>query len=103
MQDKSFLQAMQDLQDRAANHSQEAIYHMILHRTTATNATLEIPDEKMRSIVTNELLTGQIIALLALMRDLRIIDEKQFEEFTTYLGHALASQQIRVTTGHDLY
>jgi Pyruvate/2-oxoacid:ferredoxin oxidoreductase gamma subunit len=92
MQDKSFLQAIEDLQDRLSSNFQDAIGHMLVHRTTVAKATLDIKDEKMRAVVTNMLMTGQLIALLTLMKDLRILDEAQYDEFTTYLLHSLASQ-----------
>ncbi|MBO0783350.1 MAG: hypothetical protein J2P37_31440 [Ktedonobacteraceae bacterium] len=75
---------------------------MLLHHTTATSATLDIHDESMRTVVTSELITGQIITLLALMRDLGLLDETQYGEFTTYLQHALASQYLHAATGHTL-
>ena len=89
MQDKSFLQAIEDLQDRISSNFQDAIGHMLVHRTTVARATLNIKDEKMRAVVTNMLIAGQIIALLTLMKDLRILDEAQYDEFTTYLLHSL--------------
>jgi hypothetical protein len=92
MQDKTFLQAIQDLENRIVGNFQESINHMILHRTTAVNATVDIKDEKMRAVVINALICGQIIALLTLMRDLRILDSSQYDEFTTYLQRSLTSQ-----------
>ena len=89
MQDKSFLQAMQDLQDRLSNNILDTIDHMLVHRTTVTNATLNIQDEKMRAVVKNTLITGQMIALLTLIKEMGILDEMQYDEFTTYLMHAL--------------
>jgi len=89
MQDKSFLQAVQDLQDRLSRNFQDTIGHMLVHRTTVTKATLNIQDEKMREVVTNTLITGQIIALLSLMRELRILDEAQYDELTSYLRRSL--------------
>ncbi len=67
MQDKSFLQAIQDLQDRVSQ------------------------DEKMRAVVKNTLITGQIIALLTLMKEMGILDETQYDEFTAYLMHSLTN------------
>lgn len=99
MLDRSFLQALHDLQERISGHVQEATYRMLLQHATATNATLDIQDENMRTIVTNELITGQIIAALALMRDMGFLDEAHYSEFRTYLRHALASQYIYMTTG----
>ena len=92
MQDKSFLQAIEDLQDRISSNFQDAIGDMLVHGTTVAKATSGIKDEKMRAVVTNMLITGQIIALLTLMRELRILDEAQYDEFTTYLLHSLSSQ-----------
>jgi hypothetical protein len=101
VQDKSFLQATQDLQDRLTDNFHESINHMLLHRATVTNATVDIQDEKMRAIVTSELITGQIIALLSLMRDLRLLDGAQYDEFTTYLLHSLVSQHGEFITWHN--
>lgn len=101
MQDKTFSQAMLDLEERVSSHSQEAMYRMLLQRTTATVATVDIADEKMRTIVTNELIHGQINALLALLRDLHVLDEGQYAEFTAYLRRALASHYHVVATGQD--
>jgi len=89
MQDKSFLQAMQDLQDRVSNNILDTINYMLVHRTTVTNATLNIKDEKMRTVVKNTLITGQMIALLTLMKEMGILDETQYDEFTAYLMHSL--------------
>jgi len=89
MQDKSFLQAIEDLQDRISSNFQGAIGHMLVHQTTVAKATLGIKDEKMRAMVTNMLITSQIIALLTLMRELGILDEAQYDEFTRYLLHSL--------------
>lgn len=100
MQDKNFLQAVQDLQELATNHIEEAIQHMLLLRTTATHATGIIQDESMRAVVTNELITGQIIALLALLRDNGILGEAQYDEFTTYLQRSLISQHFYVIVNH---
>jgi hypothetical protein len=101
MQDKSFSQAVQDLQDRVSSNFQESMNHMLLYRTTATNATLAIEDEKVRAVVTNELITDQLIALLALMKDLRMLDKEQYDEFIAYLLRALASQHSEVTTWNN--
>ncbi len=82
MQDKSFLQAMQDLQDRVSNNILDTINYMLVHRTTVTNA---------RAVVKNTLITGQMIALLALMKEMGILDETQYNEFTAYLMHSLTN------------
>lgn len=96
MQDKSFSQAMQDVQERVYNHIEETVQHMLLHRTTATYAAGVIEDKSMRAVVTNELITGQIIALLALLRDEGILDNVQYDEFTAYLRRSLVSQRTDV-------
>ena len=85
MQDKSFLQAIEDLQDRISSNYQETINHMLQHGTTVGDATLHIEDEKMRTLVSDMLMNGQIIALLALMRDLRLLGNAQYEELAAYL------------------
>jgi predicted metalloenzyme YecM len=92
VQDKSFQQAIQDLQDRISSNFQTAINHMLLHGTTATNATLDIKDEKMRAAVTDMLISGQIMALLTLMRDLQILDKAHHDEFIKYLLSCLSSR-----------
>jgi hypothetical protein len=101
MHDKSFLQAMQDLQDRISNNFHGSVSHMLLHSTTAADATSNIQDEKMRSAITNVLVCGQIISLLALMRDLNLLDKTQYDEFTTYLLRTLTSryEELAVWSG----
>jgi hypothetical protein len=63
---------------------------MIRHRTTVTQATLDMRDEKVQAIVTKMLIVGQVITLLTLMQAMRIISEAQYSEFTAYLRHSLA-------------
>jgi hypothetical protein len=92
MSDKSYVQAIQELQDRLSSHSLEAIAHVLTHRTTVSQATLNIQDEHMRAVVKNTLITDQMIALLALMKELGILDKSQYDEFRAYLMHSLASQ-----------
>ncbi len=89
MQDKSYLQAIQDLQDRLSSDFQKTLGHMLLHRTTVAKATLTIQDEKVRAVVKKTLITGQMIALLTLMKDMGMLDATQYDEFTAYLMHAL--------------
>jgi hypothetical protein len=101
MQDKSFLQAMQELENRFSDNFQESINRMLLSGTTATNATLDIKDEKMRTVVNNALISGQITALLRLMRDMRILDDVQCTEFTAYLERSLVSQHSEVMLWDD--
>lgn len=100
MQDQSFFQALQDVQKRVSGHVEEAIQRMLLYHITAAHATGAIQDESMRAVVTNELMTNQIIALLALLRDGGILDETQYAEFAAYLRHSLLSQHIKSITGH---
>ncbi|GCE28280.1 hypothetical protein KDA_37640 [Dictyobacter alpinus] len=97
MQDKTFSEAVQELHDRISSNVQESMHHMLLYRTTATNATLHITDDTIRTVVTNELITDQLIALLNLIRDLGMIDRVQHEEFKTYLLRALAIQHNEAT------
>lgn len=96
MRDKSFFQAMQDVQESVSNHIEETVQQMLLHRTTVTYAAGVIEDKRMRAVVTNELITGQIIALLALLRDEGILDNVQYDEFTAYLRRSLISQHTDV-------
>ena len=92
MSDKSYVQAIQDLQDRLSSHSLDTIAHMLTHRTTVSQATLNIQDEHMRAVVKNTLISGQIVALLTLMKELGILDESQYDEFRAYLMHSLTDQ-----------
>ena len=101
MQDKSFLLAIQDLQDRISNNYEESLYHMLLHQTTVTGATIDIKDEKMRTVVTNTLMTDQIISLLTILKDLQMLSEAQHKEFTAYLLHTLTSRHEEIITGTD--
>lgn len=89
MQDKSFLQAIQDLQDRLSGDFQKTLGHMLVYRTTVSKATLNIQDEKVRAVVKNALITGQMISLLTLMKEMGILDETQYDEFTAYLMQSL--------------
>jgi hypothetical protein len=90
MQDKSFLQAIENLQDRLSSEFQKTLGHMLVYRTTVSKATLNIQDEKMRAVVKNTLITGQMISLFTLMKEMGILDEMQYDEFTAYLMHALS-------------
>jgi hypothetical protein len=90
MQDKSFLQAVQDQHSNLSNNFQDTIHTMLECRTTVTQATSDIGNEKMRTIVTKTLIVGQIITLLTLMKNLRLLDEAQHNEFTSYLMHSLS-------------
>jgi uncharacterized protein YutE (UPF0331/DUF86 family) len=92
MQDKSYMQAIQDLQDRLSQQFLETLSHMLARRTTVDKATLHIEDEKVRAVVKNTLMTGQIIALLALMKEMGLLDETQYDEFTAYLMHSLTDR-----------
>jgi hypothetical protein len=100
MQDKSFLQAMQDVQERISYQVNETIQRMLLYRMTATHASVFIGDESMRALVTNELLASQIVALLSFLRDGGVLDEAQYGEFAAYLQRSLLSQQLDVITRH---
>ena len=63
MPDKSYVQAIQDLQDRLSSQSLDTIVHMLTHRTTVSQATLNIQDENVRTVVKNALITDQISCL----------------------------------------
>ena len=92
MQDKSFVEAIQDLQDRLSSDFQNTLSHMLVHRTTVAKASLNIQDEKVRAIVKNTLITGQMITLLTLMKEMGILDETQYDEFAAYLMQSLTYQ-----------
>lgn len=90
MQDKTFQQAIQDLQGKMMNGMQDTVCRMIEHRTTVTHASSEIQDEKIRAFVQRTLLIGQMITLLGMMKDMQIINECQYKEFTAYLMNSSA-------------
>jgi len=92
MPDKSYVQALQELQDRFSSHSLDTIAHMLTHRTTVSHATFNIQDEQMRAVVKNTLITGQMVALLTLMKEMGILDESHYDEFRAYLMHSLTYQ-----------
>jgi hypothetical protein len=85
MQDKSFQQAIQELHSNLSNGFQDALCRMISYRTTVANATSDIQDEKVRTVVTKTLIVGQITVLLAMMRDMHMLDDMQYNEFVAYL------------------
>jgi hypothetical protein len=90
MQDKSFQQAVEEWQSRLNSSFEDTVYHMLKRRTTVTQATSYILDEKIRVIITRALIVGQLITLLALIKEMQIINEAQYNEFTSYLRHSLA-------------
>ena len=92
MQDKTFVQAVQDLHGKLSNEFQDTLCHMLQYHTTVTKATSDIEDESLRSIVSKTLIVGQMITLLTLMKSMRIVNEAQHNEFTTYLMHSLTFQ-----------
>jgi hypothetical protein len=89
MQDKSFRQAMEEWQSRLNSSFENTIYYMLRQRTTVTQATQDIADQRMQAIITRILLVGQIITLLTLIKEMQIINEAQYNELTDYLGHSL--------------
>lgn len=89
MQDKTFQQAIQDLQDRLSTDFQTAIDHMLQHGTTVTKATGDIQDKKRRAIVNDTLIAGQMLAFLRLMKEMYILDKAQYDEFAAYLMRSL--------------
>jgi hypothetical protein len=89
MQDKSFQQAVQDLQDRLSTDFQNALDHILADGTTVTRATGEIQDEKTRAIVKDTLIAGQMMAFLKLMKEMYLLDRAQYDEFAAYLMRSL--------------
>ncbi|TMC20724.1 MAG: hypothetical protein E6J34_11805 [Chloroflexi bacterium] len=92
MQDRSFAQAVHDLHDQLSNEFLDSIHNMLEYRTTVTKATLAIQDENRRTVVSKTLIVGQVITLLALMKDMHILHEEQYSEFRTYLLNTLATE-----------
>ena len=97
MQDKTFVQAVQDLHGKLSHEFQDTLCHMLQYPTTVTKATSDIADESLRSIVSKTLIVGQIITLLTLMKSMSIVNEAQHNEFTSYLMHSLSFRS------HDSY
>ncbi len=85
MEDKSYLQALHERQYRLSVDFLDTLGQMLVHRTTVAEASLAIQDEHLREVIKNTLLTGQIIALLTLMKDMGLLDATQYDEFTAYL------------------
>ena len=92
MHDKSFQQAIQELQGRLSNSFQDTLFRMIGYRTTVTEAASDIQDEKVRSIVTETLIIGQITVLLSMMKNMQFINDAQYTEFVNYLTHSSVYQ-----------
>ena len=89
MQDKSFQQAIQDLQDRLVGNFQDTVSRMTKQRTTVREATSDIQDEWVRTVVANTLIRGQMIALFTLMKDMQILNDEQYNELTEYLMNSI--------------
>jgi hypothetical protein len=91
MQDRSFAQAVHDLHDQLSNEFVDTIDTMLQYNTTVMKATSTIQDENRRSVVSKTLIVGQVITLLALMKDMHILHEEQYSEFRTYLLNTLTT------------
>lgn len=96
MQDRSFAQAVHDLHDQLSNEFLDTIHTMLEHNTTVTKASSTIADENRRSVVSKTLIVGQVITLLALMKDMQILYEEQYSEFRTYLLNTLTTEREQV-------
>lgn len=89
MQDKSFQQAIQELQDKLVGNFQDTISRMSKQRTTVREATAGIQDERVRTVVASVLIRGQMIALFTLMRDMQFLDDAQYNELTEFLMNSI--------------
>ncbi len=85
MEDKSYLQALHERQYRLSVDLLATLGQMLVHRTTVAQASLAIQDEHLREVIKHTLLTGQIIALFTLMKDMGLLDASHYDEFTAYL------------------
>ena len=92
MQDKTFRQAIQELRGRLMDGFQNTICRMLQYGTTVTQATSDIQDDKVRAVVTKTLIVGQIIFLLSMMKEMQILNDAQYSEFTAYLMHSSTYQ-----------
>jgi len=85
MQDKTFQQAIQDLQGKMINDVHDTVYRMIEHPTTVAHACAGIQDERTRPFVHKTLIVGQLVTLLDMMKYMQLINECQYNEFVAYL------------------
>ena len=92
MQDKTFVQAVQELHGKLSHEFQDTLCQMLQYNTTVTRATSGIEDENVRSIVSKTLIVGQLITLLSLMKSMHILNDAQHDEFTSYLMDSLSFQ-----------
>src|SRR5947209_7027374 len=91
--DKSFKQAMEELNTRIAKEIQDAILARIerlIGGATVAEVTADIDDERMRRTVSDFLLYLRVDALIASLEPLGVLNHRQVEEIHTYLRDRLS-------------
>ncbi len=92
-EDKSFKQALEELNTRIAKEIQDAIVARIerlIGGATVAEVTADIDDERMRRTVSDLLLYLQVDALIASLEPLGVLNHKQVEEIHAYLRDRLS-------------
>jgi len=88
MQDKTFVQAMDELQQRAFKEMSDEVvscWIKIQQGATVNNATTHIKNERMREAVTQLLLYMLLQSLLFEARERQMISGIRFEELKRYV------------------
>lgn len=88
MEDKTFVQAMEELNERALKDIiNEALpcWTTIQQGATVTSATAHIKNERMREAVTHVLLYVLLQSLLFDARNHQIVSSKRYEELRKYI------------------
>ena len=92
-EDKTFKQALEELNTRIAKNIQDAILARIerlIGGATVAEVTADIDDERMRRTVSDLLLYLQVDALIASLEALGVLNHKQVEEIHVYLRDRLS-------------
>ncbi len=91
--DKTFKQAMEELNTRIAKEIQDAILARIerlIGGATVSEVTVDIDDERMRRTISDVLLYLRVDALVASLEPLGVLNHKQVEEIHAYLRDRLS-------------
>ncbi len=89
MQDRSFQEAMQDLQDQFAGDIQEHVRHRLSALTGHTAASLvtDIENTHMQSAVLDVLRLLKIVAFLDTLGSMDLLNEAELQELKAYIHH----------------
>lgn len=88
MEDKSFEEAIRELQDRTAGEIREQVQRrqQAVIGDTVSNAVSDIESLPMRAAVTDILCRGKIVALLHSLVSMDLLKEAEFQELEGYLS-----------------